>query len=196
MYLDFDQRGRREEIKSSRSMALASAASQDNLSVDMLGDKFIVGNSGGLSLLQEVRRLRQQQQSTEAEVQDLKQWKTTSMQKISDLEWQSEDLGKSSVGYQKLRSRFISVYKRDTLKEEDALDLEIIRTGNILAHEPDVIADAVLYEDDLRRDEDTFVQLYGLGWQRVLRFGKRYVLFPKSFSQLPTKSLSRHKHKS
>lgn len=73
----------------------------------------------------------------------------------------------TSEGYLALRSRFISTFRRD-VGEPGPSDSKTILKGNIHAHEGDVLADALLYENGQRKDVRFFLQLYGVPYQEII----------------------------
>lgn len=56
--------------------------------------------------------------------------------------------------------------------------LDTIVAGNMTAHGGDVMADANLYKLNIRRDTDTFSNLYGISPTRALELGKRETTVP------------------
>jgi hypothetical protein len=67
----------------------------------------------------------------------------------------------SLAEYRKVRSRFISTFKRDKLLRTDPSDIKIIQDGNVTAHGGDTVVDAMLYEGvGGRHDSSAFKKLY------------------------------------
>ena len=74
----------------------------------------------------------------------------------------------SSSAYLEVRNRFISTFKRDKLQNANKQDLATIRRSNIGIHSGDALLDAVAYQKRLRRDTETYEELYGMPWSTVL----------------------------
>ena len=87
---------------------------------------------------------------------------------LAQAEAHRQDLIRSSYGYSRLRSRFLSCFKRK-MRIETEQDRRIISFGNNAAHGGDAHYDASLYEDGTRTDDDAFERLYGLDYKRVRR---------------------------
>ncbi|KAE8361445.1 hypothetical protein BDV27DRAFT_166958 [Aspergillus caelatus] len=98
--------------------------------------------------------------------------------KISDLHHTINKIGQQNnaqyvVGFSQIRSRFLSTFKRDILKEPSSEDRMLIGQGNIVAHEGNFRGDAKLYNPEgfitedgeqisPRNDRHVFKQLYGV----------------------------------
>ena len=76
-----------------------------------------------------------------------------------------------------IRNRFLSVCKRDVLKNADRTDYRVIDNGNIVAHDGDPRSDATLYELEIRKGEPTFIALYGLRWHEVMNLSKFFTSY-------------------
>jgi SAP domain len=70
-----------------------------------------------------------------------------------------------------VRSRFLSVYKRDYLKIENPEDSDMIDKGYYTPTDGNVKFDAILYKKKLRTDESVFEKLYGITWRYALILG-------------------------
>ena len=95
--------------------------------------------------------------------------------RISSLEEQVSSLTTSLDSYLLLRNRFISTYKRDKLRNPTEADLRTIAAGNKWAHGGDAVADARLYQGQVRgrrRDFATYQSLYGITPAETSEIGK------------------------
>ena len=72
-----------------------------------------------------------------------------------------------------IRRRFLDVYKRDVQEMQELKGSKAIREGNSIAHDGDVIGDALLYDKDKRTDTKVFQELYGLDYLKILDFSKQ-----------------------
>jgi len=112
------------------------------------GESLTYGNPMGRQLLEDrndlrmaVRRLEDSVMRMRVEARDDK----TEMQaEISELQRQVRDLTLSSVGYRKIRHRFLDVYRRDVMQDIDWQGHQNVKDGNEAAHHADAVADAAL----------------------------------------------------
>ena len=127
-------------------------------------DLFFVGNHRGLDLAglsSRMHILEQKHASCETQIAGLKA-------EVAELKDEVFNLKISSKEYRQVRSRFISTFKRDILKNADPLDMKIIREVNQTVHGGDAVVDAMLYKSqDKRRDPSAYRKLYGLDPLRV-----------------------------
>jgi hypothetical protein len=157
-----------EDMKSDAKSAFAAALNQEQLEVEVVGDKFCVGNRRGLDLADLGVRFRLIEEEIVVLKEDnvaLKEDNVVLKVKVASLEDRVTSLTVSLAVYKLLRNRFISTFKRDILENADEKDHRIIANGNEWAHGGDAVVDAQLYSGDLadpRRDVAAFKQLYGL----------------------------------
>jgi hypothetical protein len=141
------------------------------------------GNPAGRGLLEErhemkekMKKLEDGLQITRTEVQttktELQTTKTELQDQITSLQNHIRDLTLSSEGYQKIRDRFLDVYRRDILENIDRQGRRKIVEGNKAAHEGDAITDASLYTSHRRFDERVLINLYGLTANQISCLGK------------------------
>ena len=76
-------------------------------------------------------------------------------------------LKQESDAYLAIRNRFFTTFRRDILHSVLEKDKTTIPEGNNFAHGGDFLVDAKLYEKTYRVDDDVFIRLYGLTWQRA-----------------------------
>lgn len=169
------------EMKVSAKRALSECLESDELYSEVVHDDMWTGNSAGLRIARDNSQLRvfqTQIESLQAEHQELKREIEVNKQEISDLHNALNEVGQRNytryiVGFSQIRSRFISTFRRDILKNPSKEDKELIGKGNIVAHEGNFRADAELYECGRfvagnatqvlpRNDKDVFKLLYGV----------------------------------
>jgi hypothetical protein len=129
------------------------------------GERFIYGNPTGLGLLEERQEMKERITRIESEIASHKN-------QITDLRHRVTALTISSEGYQKIRHRFLDIYRRDVIEDVDPKGRKNIREGNEAAHEGDAISDAQLYISEERSDEGVLIGLYGLTSAQISRLGK------------------------
>ena len=127
------------------------------------------GNSRrGLSLLESVARhdrdISGLHKKNAAQEQDI----SSLTDEVARLREEMEVLKMGAEGFDGVRDRFISTYKRDVLDNADQHDRRVITKANVVVHSGDVLMDARIYKKRIRRDDETFESLYGLGWREVL----------------------------
>ncbi|CUS07944.1 unnamed protein product [Tuber aestivum] len=85
-------------------------------------------------------------------------------EKIAELNDQVSILKLAGPDYKRVRNPFLSVFKRDIMKETlKQSDRNFIAEGNVIAHSGDAAIDALLYDGEGRRqDWYVFEELYGL----------------------------------
>lgn len=127
-------------------------------------ERLVFANSGGLSILDEIRQMRQK-------IRDHEQKFRGHDQEFRGHDQKLRKLTESSIGYQNMRSRFLSTYLRD-IWDEQPIEQATSNTEKRTAHGGDVLADASLYMHGIRNDIDTFVKLYGLTPARAAKLGE------------------------
>ena len=91
-------------------------------------------------------------------------------------ETEIQRLVRSQDQRQIISSRFLSVCKRNVFDTADKTDYEVIDSG-VVAHDGDPQSDAMLYQLGIRKDERTFISLYGLGWREVMKLSKFFTSY-------------------
>lgn len=92
---------------------------------------------------------------------------------MSTLQMQMQILKLTSPGYLDARNLFLSSFRRDVLQNATSHDEEVTRRGRdggTVSRDGDPVADAYLFEQNIRRDDSTFLALYGLSWCRISLF--------------------------
>ncbi len=130
----------------------------------VVGDKYIYGNRGGQTLMEELEDIKRQiHQIPRLVAQNERQER-----QIATLEGQVCFLTQNHKGYQCLRQRFLDVYTRDVKGNHALQGSKAIQEGNSKAHGGDAVADASLYSNNQRSDTEIYQELYGLQYERVL----------------------------
>ena len=152
------------------------------LEVTQIRGEFYVGNRRGVSLGERPSELGEKDISKDAKIASLDakiallDAKVASLEKRDDLLAEEMLLLKAeSKDYRRVRSRFISTFVRDKLKNQTPIDEMIIHEGNCTAHRGDAAVDALLYdgaEGAKRDDEYAFEVLYGLYPSDVKKISK------------------------
>jgi hypothetical protein len=88
-----------------------------------------------------------------------------------------EQLKAASIGYRKIRHRFIDTFKRDVQGYNGPDGRKRIYDGNVAAHHGDLVTDALLYSLRERDDMKTLEDLYGLSAPEIELLGKNRELF-------------------
>ena len=140
------------------------------------GDKVIVANSGGETLL---AKLTATEKNTEIllskdrkmthQIETLQKKVDENQMEIRSLKTHLRQLMESSDDYFTIRRRFLEVYQRD-VKGGELGDYETIQRGNVVAHEGDALGDAMVFARDGRQDRKLYRELYGLEYTQVLEF--------------------------
>lgn len=94
-------------------------------------------------------------------MEKLQKKKMTHEDKIEELETKLSLVSLTSEGYLDIRNRFVSMFRRDRMNQRSAVDRQAITAENLFSHAGDVLADALLYEKNMRIDQSTFTLLYG-----------------------------------
>ena len=111
----------------------------------------------------------------EPSVAELDKWQRTYTMTIASLQEQVASLTTSLDAYLILRNRFLSTYKKDKLHNATDADFRMIAAGNKWAHGGDAVADARLYQGQVRgrrRDFATYQSLYGITPAETSEIGK------------------------
>lgn len=135
--------------------------------IDRSNDPIRWGNSKGLSVLERLDQMDEQQKRITfllAETKHLKGVTETLTNEVEALKMTTES-------YLSVRSRFFAVFLRDKLLKVTHADKKIIADGNMAAHCGDPLVDAVMFKKKIRSDDKTYYLLYGMQWQRVLEYG-------------------------
>lgn len=159
-----------EDEMLAEAAATLQAEVEGELSVETGTDgRVAVGNRRGLNIVAAMSRIFAQ----DDRITFLENAGAEANSRIASLEQRVQCLSKSLHQYKRVRSRFISTYERDVLKNADDADRDIIRDGNMWAHGGDAIMDAQLY-DGLggRRDSAVYKKLYGLDPKWVLEISE------------------------
>lgn len=90
--------------------------------------------------------------------------------RVQELERRVQSSEEAQTSHTEIRNRFLSVFRRDILRNETARDRAIINASEHAARYGHAVADAALYEKNVRFDGTTYRELYGLGWQDALRY--------------------------
>src|SRR5262249_22110167 len=135
--------------------------------------KLTYGNQAGRDLLEDRHDMRERMKRMEDRLTDQGNQLADQGNQIADLQNQVSLLKQTSEGYQKIRHRFLDVYRRDFLNTLAPLGRANIHEGNTAAHEGDAIADAALYISGDRNDEDVLMGIYGLTALQIAFQGKR-----------------------
>jgi hypothetical protein len=78
-----------------------------------------------------------------------------------------QELKYASMGYRKIRHRFLDTFSRDSSQGIGPEEWSRIEQGNRAAHSGDLITDVWLYASGQRTNETSLVQLYGLPWRKL-----------------------------
>jgi hypothetical protein len=90
------------------------------------------------------------------------------MQTISE---EIQQLKHASIGYRKIRHRFLDTFSRDSSQSIGPEEWSRIEHGNKAAHGGDLITDVWLYASGQRTNETPLIQLYGLPWPKLDALG-------------------------
>jgi hypothetical protein len=91
--------------------------------------------------------------------------------KVSNQAEEMEKLKAASIGYRKIRHRFIDTFKRDVHGYRGPDGRKRIDEGNVAAHHGDAVTDALLYSLLERDDVKALEDLYGLSAPEIERLG-------------------------
>ncbi|KAI9845746.1 MAG: hypothetical protein M1837_004579 [Sclerophora amabilis] len=105
-------------------------------------------------LLQQHKRMSEQQKSM--------------LTRVNTVEQYAMENRRIHILYHEIRSRFISVVKRDWFDSETMSDHGIIESRNESTPWGDPLVDAQLYHDAMRHDSDTYLRIYGVSVSRVI----------------------------
>ena len=158
-------------------------------SVSRSQDPIRWGNTSGLSMLEnfskfeaKLNTLGDQNKSLSDRVGALetenKTLKSTIDRQDAEIERQGVEIRElketSPIGI-KIRNRFFAGYLRNSrndLYDEDHNQKSIKDDGNEAAHGGEPVIDARLFKERIRSDDDTYMELYGLGYAEVLKIRK------------------------
>ena len=148
------------DMKQNASDALKSTLDDEEMEVRNVRGELFAGNAAGLGLAGVPQRVHLLETQVAALIESnaaLTQSNTVLTDYVSILRLAGPD-------YKRVRNRFLTVYKRDGLKETlTPSDVDVIQQGNVTAHSGDVTIDALLYDGtEGRRDSYVFQALYGL----------------------------------
>lgn len=135
------------------------------LHVETIRNGVFVGNHQGLeyaSCRMRLDEITDRITALERDNKDLKSDNTDLKSDNKNLNSRITDLELSTQGFYKLRSRFLSTYKRDRLGTASSADYQTIGEGNVFAHAGNALRDAELYTRGERTDFPTYKSLYGL----------------------------------
>jgi hypothetical protein len=153
-----------DEMKASSVATITQLAR--SLDIDMGESRIACGNDLGIGLLKAYHTLSEKSSLYEDKISDLGRKFAESLSVIASLKTQNQRLFQISHG---IRSRFISVYKRDFLGDYHAGPGDIIGKGNRDAHDGNAVLDALLYQNGIRNDVHIFKDIYGVEWDYVLK---------------------------
>jgi len=143
------------------------AITQD-LRAHELDEEIYFGNDKGLEKIDESNHLKIKERSTEEKLSYLIERDAIHEASIDQLRAEVRVLRASAEGYVQIRARFIENFRKHVLNEAP-INPNIIRTGNVAAHEGDAVADALLYRTERRSDQHIFRLLYGFTHDEVLK---------------------------
>lgn len=135
-----------------------------NSTLDRTYEPMRWGNSRGLSALENM-------EETRARFENLERITSDQSAEIKTLKIEVEGLKLTSAAYLDIRNRFFAVFLRDKCRKFSSADQKAIKEGNCSAHEGDPLVDATMFQKGVRRDDKTFILLYGMSWNRVLEYG-------------------------
>ncbi|KAG0133744.1 hypothetical protein HOY82DRAFT_639467 [Tuber indicum] len=140
--------------------ALKQTLETEELEVrEVIGERF-VGNLQGLGLAGLPARVRLLEEQNILQKNKMAAHEA----QIAELTHYVFILREAGPEYKSVRNRYLSVFKRDILKEIlKPWDRTIIEAGNVTAHSGDAVIDALLYDGiEGRPDTYVFEALYGL----------------------------------
>ena len=157
-----------------------------NADYGVAGERTTYGNPPGRTLLEDRNDMKQlmkrmqdkldrvdaQQQQQHAHQQQQHAHQQKQDAEISDLKNDVKNLRQASLGYRKIRHRFLEVYHRDVLQDIGRQGRQKISEGNEAAHDGDAVTDASLYKAGERSDERVLADLYGLNATQISILGK------------------------
>ncbi|PUU82510.1 hypothetical protein B9Z19DRAFT_1074567 [Tuber borchii] len=152
--------GNENSMKRSASQAFKDTLDEKNMEVCNVMGELYVGNPAGLGLAGVPQRLH----ILEAQIAALTQSNAALVRNNSTLTDYVSILRLAGPDYKRVRNRFLTVYKRDGLKEVlTPSDKQVIQRGNVTAHSGDAAIHALLYDGiEGRQNTYLFKALYGL----------------------------------
>ena len=150
-------------MKEDAKDALGRALQSEELQIEDVKGKLVVGNRRGLNMAASLDAVQMEVDVLKATVASQGATIASQGATVASLEERVVSLASSLDAYKRIRSRFISTYKRDKLGITTDEDQKIISEGNGRAHGGDAVVDAKLYEGmTRRRDPSAFKKLYGV----------------------------------
>ncbi|RPA91705.1 hypothetical protein L873DRAFT_1712766 [Choiromyces venosus 120613-1] len=149
-----------DDMKRDAHDAFKQTLEVEGLEVREVMGELYVGNPQGLGLAGLPDRIR----ILEAKIAGHEAKITGHEAKIAELTDYVSMLRHAGPDYKRVRNRYLTVFKRDKLKETlKQSDRNIIEHGNVTAHSGDAAIDALLYDGtEGRQDPYVFEALYGL----------------------------------
>jgi len=151
---------------------LTDAVKVDELHIKKVedSDEMLVGNFHGLDLANlshrldtEVVALKENMVKMTKEKAKLDITVRSQEERLRSQEERLRYLLRSDDCYKEVRNRYLSMFKRDSLKTHTTTDQEIINSSNLTTHWGDAVVDASLYtEPNGRTDIEVFRSLYGI----------------------------------
>ncbi|KAI9845731.1 MAG: hypothetical protein M1837_004564 [Sclerophora amabilis] len=77
--------------------------------------------------------------------------------------------------YLQIRSRYLSVIKRDRFHNAKQSDHRIIDNGNKSAHSSDPLVEAQIFDNGMRLDHETYSRIYGFRFDQVMKLRNKPV---------------------
>ena len=163
-----------EDMRSTARKSLKKIVHQEDLHINTVINKPVVGNRLGLNLAHTIaNKLNKLEKKVSSG-----QKKTASQKKeLDELREKVLDLEKPSEGYKLVRNRFMTKFNRGYLGKFSNWDKHILLAGNIAAHQGDVKVDAMLYLSSgpgrkQRKDTNAFQALYGVQPQFISKISE------------------------
>jgi len=155
--------------------SLTDAVKVDELHIKKVedSDEMLVGNWRGLDLANLSRRLDTEVAALKKNMANMAEEKAKLDLTVQSQEERLRYLLRSDDCYKEVRNRYLSTFKRDSLKTHTTTDQEIINSGNLTAHWGDAVVDASLYtEPNGRTDIEVFRSLYGILPDKMEKIGE------------------------
>lgn len=148
-------------------------------------DKYVYGNRGGQSLMEEIKDMKRQIHQIRHQIPRLIAQIEHQERRVATLEGQVGLLTQNSTSYLSIRQRFLDEYTRNIRGNHGLQGSKAIREWNMKAHGGDALADASLFSHDQRSDTDLYPELYGLRHEQVLEIHGIYEYLESLCQQLP-----------
>lgn len=143
----------------------------DEATVDHSTEPVRWGNSQGLTVLEKLEMLVARVQSLEDVQKQNLSLIAENQSSITALESDVAALKGTTESFFAVRCRFFAVFIRDKVGKISRADQNLINEGNFAAHGGDPLTDAMMFQKGIRKDERIFMLLYGMTWQRVMKYG-------------------------